>query len=369
MKYYLIAGEASGDLHGANLMKAILENDKKAKFRYWGGDKMKAVGGTLVKHYRDLAFMGYQEVLMNLRTIMHNISFCKQDLIDYNPDVVVFVDYPGFNLRIAKFAKLRGFKTVYYISPTVWAWKKRRVFTIKKYIDRMMVILPFEENFYKKYDYRVYYVGNPLLDELKEEKKLTPKEFITQNKLEEKPIIALLPGSRVQEITGILSFMTELKADYPDYQFVIGGVHTVPRETYQVARDIPVLFEKTHDLMRVAEAALVTSGTATLETALLDTPQVVCYKTSTLNYTIAKLLVDISYISLVNLIMDKAVVRELIQHDLTLGNLKQELNKILSEEGKKQMKLDYIELRKMLDKSGASQKAAGVIHNFLSGNK
>ncbi|MBN2638555.1 MAG: lipid-A-disaccharide synthase [Bacteroidales bacterium] len=368
MKYYLIAGEASGDLHGANLMKAIMEQDPKAEFRFWGGDKMQAIGGTLVKHYRDLAFMGIQEVVLNLRTIMKNFTFCKKEITDYNPDVVVFIDYPGFNLRMARFAKEKGFKTVFYVSPTVWAWKKSRVFTIKKYVDRMMVILPFEEAFYQKYDYKAYFVGHPLLDELKEEKHISKEEFLTKNNLNNKPIIALLPGSRVQEISNILSYMVQLSANYPNHQFVIGGVHSVPKETYHAAKDMPVVYGQTHDLLRSADAALVTSGTATLETALIGTPQVVCYKTSTVTYTVARILVNVSYISLVNLIMDKEVVRELIQGDLTLYNLKTELDKTLSDEGKARMKAEYSTLRNLLGNSGASDKAAQVIHDFLSKN-
>lgn len=366
MKYYLIAGEASGDVHGANLMKAILENDPSAEFRFWGGDKMQAVGGSLVKHYRDLAFMGFQEVLMNLGTIMKNMSFCKKELLEYHPDVVVFVDYPGFNLRMAKFAKQQGLKTVFYISPTVWAWKKSRVFTIKKYVDRMMVILPFEQEFYQQYDYKVYFVGHPLLDELKEEQHLSKAEFLKKNKLSNKPVIALLPGSRMQEITNILSYMVQLTAEFPDYQFVIGGVNSVPKETYDVAKELPVVFGQTHDLLHSADAALVTSGTATLETALLDTPQVVCYKTSSFNYFVGKMLVKVPYISLVNLIMNKEVVKELIQHEFNLKNLKAELTNILSEEGSKRMKSAYGQLRNLLGKSAASKEAAKVISDFLS---
>lgn len=366
MKYYLIAGEASGDLLGANLMKAILENDPKAEFRFWGGDKMQAVGGTLVKHYRDLAYMGILEVLMHLRTIARNLSFCKKELLEYQPDVVVFVDYPGFNLRMVKFAKKHGMKTVFYVSPTVWAWKKSRVFTIKKYVDRMLVILPFEQEFYQQYDYEVYFVGHPLLDELREEQNLSKADFLKKNKLSEQPVIALLPGSRKQEITKILSDMVQLTADFPDYQFVIGGVTSVPKETYDVAKDLPVVFGQTHDLLRSADAALVTSGTATLETALLDTPQVVCYKTSALTYAVGRMLVNVAFISLVNLIMGKEVVKELLQQDFNLKNMKSELTKVLSGEGREKMKSEYKKLRTQLGESGASRRAAQVIQEFLS---
>ena len=366
MKYYLIAGEASGDVHGANLMKSIRVNDPSAEFRFWGGDKMQAVGGTLVKHYRDLAFMGIQEVVMNLRTIFRNLSFCQKDIVAFHPDVVVFIDYPGFNLRMAKFVHKKGFKSVFYISPTVWAWKKSRVFTVKKYIDRMMVILPFEKAFYQRYDYQADFVGHPLLDELKEEASITQAAFLKKNNLSNKPVIALLPGSRVQEIQNMLALMVKLTYSFPDYQFVIAGVKSVPKATYALKEDIPVVFDQTHDLLRIADAALVTSGTATLETALLDTPQVVCYKTSTVTYTVGRLLVKLDFISLVNLIMGKEVVRELLQHDFNLKNMKKELQKILSEKGRANMLAEYKVLREKLGNKGASDRAAAVIRDVLS---
>lgn len=366
MKYYLIAGEASGDIHGSNLMKAIKVNDPKAEFRFWGGDKMQAEGGRLTKHYRDLAFMGFAEVLFNLRTILKNIAFCKKDLIKYKPDVLVLIDYPGFNLRIAKFAHQHRLKVVFYISPTLWAWKQSRIHAIKKYVNRMLVILPFEKAFYAKFDYQVNFVGHPLLDELSEEKPMAKEVFFKENHLDKRPLIALLPGSRVQEISRMLEPMLEIAGEYSKYQFVIAGVNSVPKDIYPPAKKVKVIFNQTHALLRVADAALVTSGTATLETAILEVPQVVCYKASPLSFAIAKRLVHIKYISLVNLIMDKEVVRELIQGKCTKEAMSMELMKILSNsEEKKRLQTDYRQLRDILGGKGASQKAAQVIHEFL----
>jgi len=277
MKYYLIAGEASGDLHGANLMKAILRNDPQAVFRFWGGDKMLAVGGTLVKHYRDLAFMGFAEVLLNIRTIRKNFTFCKKELLDFAPDVVVLIDYPGFNLRMAKFAGKKGMKVAFYISPTIWAWKQSRVYTVKKYVDRMIVILPFEKDFYAKFDYKADFVGHPLLDELEEEQSVARKDFLNLNNLPDKPIVALLPGSRTQEIKKILPRMLAVAPQFARYQFVVAAVKSVPEAIYD-GQNTTAIFDQTHALLRHAEAALVASGTATLEAALLGVPQVVCYE-------------------------------------------------------------------------------------------
>ncbi len=365
MKYYLIAGEASGDLHGAKLMEAIKNNDPEAEFRFWGGDKMQAQGGTLVKHYRDLAFMGFAEVLLNLRTILGNIAFCKKELVDYQPDVVVLIDYPGFNLRMAKFASKQGLKVAFYISPTVWAWKQGRVKTIKKYVDRMMVILPFEKAFYARFDYEVDFVGNPLLDELEDEEMISRARFIRENKLDERPVIALLPGSRVQEIQRMLKPMLELIPDFPDHQFVIAGVPSVNKDIYPQSDDVRIVFGQTHTLLRNAEAALVTSGTATLETALLNVPQVVCYKAGAVSYAIAKSLVHLKFISLVNLIMDREVVRELLQEDCTTQALREELKKVLPGSGTRDSMLsDYRQLIEKLGTRGASEKAATVVHEL-----
>ncbi len=365
MKYYLIAGEASGDLHGANLMKAILKNDQQAEFRFWGGDKMQAVGGTLVKHYRDLAFMGFVEVLMNLRTIRKNFAFCKKELLNFSPDVVVLIDYPGFNLRMAKFVHKKGMKVAFYISPTVWAWKQSRVYKVKKYVDRMMVILPFEKAFYARFDYQADFVGHPLLDELAEEKPVAREDFLKLNGLPDKPIVAVLPGSRTQEIKKILPKMLVVAPQFSKYQFVIAGVRSVPEAVY-LQQKTTVVFDQTHALLRHADAALVASGTATLETAILGVPQVVCYEASPVSYFIARLLVHIKFISLVNLILDKEVVKELIQHDFSEKNLLAELRILLQNSAKRERLLsEYALLSTKLGASGASENAAAVIADIL----
>lgn len=364
MKYYIIAGEASGDLHGSNLMKALKHKDPQAEFRFWGGDLMKAQGGTLVKHYRDLAFMGFLEVVMNLRTILNNIKFCKEDIQKNRPDVLILVDYPGFNLRIARFAKELGIKVVYYISPQLWAWKEGRVEIIKKYVDEMMVILPFEEDFYRKHGVHSHFVGHPLLDAISDLEEISIERFKSEHGLNEKEIIALLPGSREQEVEKMLEIMLSVRPQFQNYQFVIAGAPSLPKEFYQKYVDDNVHFvsNKTYDLLRCSKAALVTSGTATLETALLNIPEVVCYRGSKISYAIAKRLVkNINYISLVNLIMDREVVKELIQNDLNTKNLVEELNKILSGEKREQVLNDYRLLREKLGGKGASKHAAEVI--------
>ena len=365
MKYYIIAGEASGDLHGSNLMKAILSIAPDSEFRYWGGDKMQAIGGTLVKHYRDLAFMGFAEVIMNLSIILSNLKFCKNDISDYSPDIIILIDYPGFNLRIAEFAQKQGIKVVYYISPQIWAWKRNRVFKIKKVVDKMLVILPFEKDFYAKYGVEVDFVGHPLLDALENEKLITKEKFLTQNKLESKPIIALLPGSRKQEVTAMLNTMLLLIPHYPDYQFIIAGVSTLDIDFYNNIirdKDVKLLFNNTNSIIAHAEAALVTSGTATLETALIGTPEVVCYKGNRISYEIAKRIVDIKYISLVNLIMDREVVVELIQANFNYNTLKSALDDILFDSTQRNNILaDYKELRIKLGDKGASKRATEII--------
>jgi lipid-A-disaccharide synthase len=365
MKYYLIAGEASGDLHGAFLMKAILRNDPQAQFRFWGGDKMKAVGGTLVKHYRDLAFMGIVEVVMNLRTIRKNFSFCKKELLSYQPDVVILIDYPGFNLRMARFAHENGLKVVFYISPTIWAWKQSRIKIIKKYVDRMMVILPFEKEFYARLGYQADFVGHPLLDELKEEKQVPKEVFLRENHLSEKPVVAVLPGSREQEIKKILPVMMAAAKEFPEYQFVAAGVKSVSPAVYSDF-NIPVVFDQTHALLRASVAAMVASGTATLETALLNVPQVVGYKLNMLTYFIGKMLVHLRFISLVNLIMDKEVVQELIQFDFTAQNLAKALHDLLENESRrKEILAQYAQMREKLGSEGASERAAAVVAEVL----
>ena len=304
MKYYIISGEASGDLHGSNLMKSLQKVDANADFRFWGGDLMETVGGTLVKHYKELAFMGFVEVVMNLRTIAKNLSFCKKDIENYNPDVIIFIDYPGFNLRIAKWAKAKGFKTHYYISPQIWAWKEGRIKDIKRDVDQMYVILPFEKDFYeKKHNFPVHFVGHPLIDAISNRIQIDDSEFRKTHRLSDKPIIALLPGSRKQEITKMLSVMLSLVNDYEDYQFVIAGAPGQDYDFYKqfIKQDnVNFISNKTYDLLSLSTAALVTSGTATLETALFKVPQVVCYKGSWISYQIGKRVVNLDFISLVN---------------------------------------------------------------------
>ena len=363
-KYYIIAGEASGDLHGSNLMKAILKQDPNADFKFWGGDLMQSVGGTLVKHYKDLAFMGFLEVAINLRTILKNIKFCKEDIKNYQPDTLILVDYPGFNLRIAEFAKTLGLRVVYYISPQLWAWKEGRVEIIKKYVDEMLVILPFEKTFYQKHSVESHFVGHPLLDAISGLKEINTEEFKKENGLNEKEIIALLPGSRKQEVRKMLGIMLSITPYFKDYQFVIAGAPSLDKEFYAefLTDDISFVSNKTYDLLRSSRAALVTSGTATLETALLKVPEVVCYRGSWISYQIAKRLVKhIQYISLVNLIMNREVVKELIQDELNTENLKSELKKILEPSKRKQILEDYHQLYFLLGGEGASDRAAEII--------
>lgn len=370
MKYYIIAGEASGDLHASNLMKALKEVDTQSDFRFWGGDLMQEVGGILVKHYRDLAFMGFAEVIMNIRTIFKNIKFCKEDITGYSPDVIIFVDYPGFNFRIAKWARQKGYTTHYYISPQIWAWKENRIKAIKRDIDEMYVILPFEKDFYeKKHNFPVHFVGHPLLDALKDRQPVGLDEFCKTHQLNKKPIIALLPGSRKQEISKMLSVMLSVVEDFPEYQFVIAGAPGQETEFYQqfIGKSrISFVQNKTYDLLTVSSAALVTSGTATLETALFKVPEVVCYKGNLISYHIAKRIINLDYISLVNLIMDKPVVKELIQHDFNKKQLKAELTKILNEDHRKQMFSDYYELEVRLGGAGASENTAKLIFEKIS---
>jgi len=363
MKYYIIAGEASGDLHASNLIKQLKKKDEHANIRAWGGDLMETQGAKIVKHYRDLAFMGFIEVIFNLPTILTNISFCKKDILDFKPDTIILVDYPGFNLRIAEWAHQLGIKVIYYISPQIWAWKKNRVHKIKKFVDEMIVILPFEKEFYAKYDFPVHYVGHPLLDALpKAEDK--NGSFIEENHLDHKPIIALLPGSRQQEIKKMLNIMLSQVANFKEYQFVIAGAPSIPEIFYKnlIGNDpVKIIQNKTHELLQHAHAALVTSGTATLETALIGIPEVVCYKGNRISYEIAKRVVDIKYISLVNLIMDDEIVTELIQQELNEQNLKKELENILEGEGRTKMLHSFGKLKEKLGSGGASELAAEII--------
>ncbi|GLU43671.1 lipid-A-disaccharide synthase [Allomuricauda sp. NBRC 101325] len=366
MKYYIIAGEASGDLHGSNLIKALKKEDAQAEIRCWGGDLMEQAGGVLAKHYKDMAFMGFLEVIKNIPAIFKNISFCKEDIQKFNPDVVIFIDFSGFNLRIAKWAKENGLKTNYYISPQIWASREGRIKKIKRDIDNMYVILPFEKDFYeKKHGYPVQFVGHPLIDAIENTPVQDNETFRRENELDpEKPIIALLPGSRKQEVQKMLEIMLSVKKDFPEYQFVIAGAPSLSDEFYTPflkGDKVEYVSNKTYTLLKHSHAALVTSGTATLETALFGIPQVVCYKGNWISYQIAKRIITLNYISLVNLIMDREVVKELIQNELTTKNLKSELTKIVAGAERERMLSDYKLLKEKLGGNGASQMAAQLI--------
>ncbi|MFS4417540.1 lipid-A-disaccharide synthase [Maribacter sp. 2307ULW6-5] len=372
MKYYIIAGEASGDLHGSNLIKALKKEDAQAQVRCWGGDLMQAAGGTLAKHYKELAFMGFMEVLLNLGTIVQNIRFCKKDIAQFAPDVVIFIDYSGFNLKIAKWAKKTGFRTNYYISPQVWASRAGRVEKIKRDIDAMYVILPFEKAFYRARGYNVTFVGHPLIDAIAQQRETSRDDFVEQHGLHpEKPIIALLPGSRKQEVAKMLEGMLSLVPRFPEHQFVIAGAPSLEADFYrQLTKNAGVRFidNQTYSLLGHAQAALVTSGTATLETALFMVPQVVCYKAHWLSYQIARRIITLRFISLVNLIMDREVVKELVQNDFTEENLYRELSKIIHGPERGHMLEAYAALRQKLGGTGASNKAAHHIYTSLKGS-
>lgn len=378
MKYYLIAGEASGDLHASNLMKAILQEDPKAEFRFFGGDLMAKAGGTCVKHYRDMAYMGFIPVLLHLRTIFRNLSCCKQDILTWKPDVLILIDYPGFNLKVAKFIKQHSSIPVYYyISPKIWAWKEYRIKNIRRDIDKLLSILPFEVDFFKKHHYPVNYVGNPCVDAVqtfRENYQESLDEFQLRNKLDDRPIIALLAGSRKQEIKDNLSRMTEASKDFPQYQFVVAGAPGIDPEFYQqfIGKDTKILFGQTYSLLTHATAALVTSGTATLETALFKVPQVVCYYTAAgkLVSFLRRHILKVQYISLVNLISGNEAVTELVADGMTVTNLKAELKQILPDGNKRSKMLsDYEQLIQTLGTAGASQRAAEIIISSLSGGK
>lgn len=367
-KLYIIAGEASGDLHGSNLMEELLDQNPNLSLRFWGGDRMAKIGGEPAKHIRDLAFMGFWEVITNIRTIAANLKFCRKDIEEFNPEAIIMIDYPGFNLRIAEWAKKKGIRVIYYVSPQVWAWKENRVKKIKVVVDEMYVILPFEKDFYKKHDFNVNYLGHPLLDEVEKFKKtaLTKNEFIQKNSLNEKPIIALLPGSRKQEIKVKLPLMLEACANFDDYQLVIGGAPAMEKSFYtrfiKEYKHVHIVYGQTYDLLNQSTAGLITSGTATLETALLELPQVVCYKGSPISYVIAKSLIKIRFISLVNLIMDEEVVTELIQKECNSVRMEAELKEILPNGNKRNaISLKYKELIDVLGAGGASRKIAASI--------
>ncbi len=366
MKYYLIAGEASGDLHGSNLVKSLHKEDPTADIQAWGGDLMYEAGATIVKHYRDLAFMGFVEVVKNLPTILNNFKFCKKDILDFRPDVLILIDYPGFNLRMAKWAKKQGLKVFYYISPQLWAWNTGRVNIVKKHVSRMYVILPFEKTFYAKHQVEVDYPGHPLVDVIKNH--IPSPDFFAKNMLEqEKPIIAILPGSRKQEINRMLDIMLKCVEYLAEYQFVIAGAPSIEFSFYNLFLnqypDVKLVENQTYDLLSHSTSALVTSGTATLETALFDVPQVVCYSANQVSYILAKWLVnkDLKFIAMANLIADQEVVTELIQKDLTGKNLRRGLTETLSGKKRQSILQGYQLIRNKLDKGGASQRAAKMM--------
>jgi lipid-A-disaccharide synthase len=367
MRYYLIAGERSGDLHGANLLRAIHQHDPEAECRAWGGEQMQAAGATLVRHYRDTAFMGLGTVLRNLFKIRAFFKECEADVLAYQPDVLILIDYAGFNMRMARFAKTHGVRTFYYISPKVWAWNQRRALSIKAYVDKLFVIFPFEVDFFKQYHYEAHYVGNPLLDAIRA---FEPNEaFATQHGLDARPVVALLPGSRRQEVAGMLPVMLSVVSHFPDYQFVVAKVSNLPAALYDALLvhypQVRVVQDAAYDLLSVAEAALVTSGTATLETALFRVPQVVCYRTGGLTYWVGRRLIKVKYLSLVNLMLNKAAVPELIQSELNTEQLRKHLTDILQGGGRDQQLKDYAHLAQIVGEPGASERAGTLMVQYL----
>jgi lipid-A-disaccharide synthase len=372
MKYFIIAGEQSGDLHGSNLVRGLLQADRNAEIVCWGGDLMEAAGAKLLVHYRKTAFMGFVSVIRNIRAISSNLNLCKKNITEFNPDVVIFIDYPGFNLRIAEFAKKSGFRTFYYISPKFWAWKEGRVEKVKKYIDRMFIIFPFETNFYRIHGISVEYLGNPLVDEIsKRESEFPPESQIRSSMgLDNKPVIALLAGSRRSEIEHNLPEMLKIMPHFPGHRFILAGVKNIEDQLYRSIigdKDVLLVKEKTYEILNIAEAALVTSGTATLEAALLGIPQVVCYKADFFSMLIGWMVIKVKHISLVNLIMNAQVVKELVQYDLTEENLKKELTSILSGgDYRAKMLSEYNNLKKVLGPAGASFRIAGEMVKELN---
>jgi len=377
MKYYLVAGEASGDLHGSNLMKEIKLADSNAEFRYFGGDLMNAVGGELVKHYREMAFMGFVNVVLNLKTINRNLKFCKTDLLEFQPDVLILIDYPGFNLRVAEFAKQYNIKVFYYISPKVWAWKAHRVKKIKSVVDEMFTIFPFETEFYKKYQFRVNYVGNPVLDSIAEFKKtaLSKSDFLKLNNLDERPVVALLAGSRVQEINRTMPIMVEISEIFPGFQFVVAGLKSVDiglYHKYVAGKPVKLVFNQTYDILNNAHTALVASGTAALETALFNIPQTVIYKMEggwPVDFIFRNLIFKnrMAGVSLPNIIMKREIVREFIQMKMTLENVKAEMEKLLFDDNYRHKILtDYHRLKEIMGEPGSSKRAALKMVDILS---
>ena len=361
MKYFIISGEPSGDLHGSKLIKGIFKSDPKAEIAFWGGDLMEKAGGKLLTHYNELAFMGFIEVLLNIFKILKNFKKCKKDILNFNPDKIIYIDYPGFNLRMCKWAKKRGFRNYYYISPQVWAWKEKRAEIIKKYIDEFYVVLPFEKNYFKKkHNINSNYFGHPLIDDIEN----FEPQLISFNK---KPIISILPGSRKQEIKKILSKVIDVCKYFPEFQFVIAGVKHIDSKIYnniisKSDSNIEIIYDNTYSLLKSSKLAIVTSGTATLETALLNIPQMVCYVTNPVNIFLAKLLVKIKFISLVNLIFDKKVINEFIQSDVNISNIKNEINLLLGEKGSR-IKEEYKSIRRSLGTKGVSDRISAHIVN------
>lgn len=373
MKYYLIAGEASGDLHGSNLMKGLLKSDPAARFRFWGGDKMAAVAGAdnLAKHYRDASFFGAWEIIRNLPTVLSQIGECKRDISAYEPDVLVLIDYPGFNFRMAEFAHRRGIEVFYYIAPKVWAWNERRVGRIRKYVDKLFVIFPFETEYFAEKGIDAIYEGNPLMDSIEERYAGMPskEEFFAANALDDRPVVALLAGSRRNEVRNNLPLMAQLAQRMSDCQFVLAGVPWLEKSLYDeilAGSDIKCLFDKTYEIVRYADAAVVTSGTATLETALIGTPQVVCYRTDSLTVGLARRFVKIPYISLVNLVTGRRVVTELIQNDMNPQTAEEELRAILPDgAGREAMLEGYRSLKETIGGGGASERFAARMVELL----
>lgn len=378
MRYYLIAGEASGDLHGSNLMKGILKADPEAEFRFWGGDRMAEVGGreNLAKHYKQTSFFGVADVLKHLRTIFSQLSECKRDLMAFAPDVLISIDYPGFNFKMAKFAHSKGIRTFYYISPKVWAWKERRVELIRKYVDRLFIIFPFETDYFRQRGIETIYEGNPIMDSIGQTLEQVPDRdaFLAENGLDSRPIVALLAGSRKNEIKKNLAFMVALSKVHPEWQFVVAGVSWLDRKVYEQylqGSDVKFVTDKTYALLKYSESAVVCSGTATLETALIGTPEVVCYRMDEFSYRVARAFVKIGFISLVNIIMGREVVRELIQHDMTVKNASEELRGIMPG-GEKHAKMmeDYAALQSVVGGRGASDRfAARMVELLKTGKK
>ncbi len=375
MRYYLIAGEASGDLHGSNLMKELKKSDTEAVFRFFGGDLMQTVGGEMVKHYREMAFMGIVNVLLNLRTIGRTLELCKKDLIEFNPDVLILIDYPGFNLRIAEFAKQNQLKVFYYISPKLWAWKEYRVKKIRAFVDEMFTIFLFETAFYKKHSIDVHFVGNPLLDSISEFSKnaRTKEEFLKRNQLDERPVVALLAGSRVQEIKRILPMMVKIAAKYPGFQFVLAGVKSVGEQLYRSilnGSEVKLIFDQTYDLLNNAHTAVVASGTAALETALFRVPQTVLYKVEggwITDFIFRNFVFKMAGVSLPNIIMDREIVPEYVQAKMTLKNVTKEMDKLLFDEAyRKKIKADYEKLAEQMGNPGCSKRAAEKMITLLN---